>query len=278
MPHRLLQRPVLHQYPLDYFDANRALFEGPEFPVERHLRTGRYPQRMMRYWIAHEALKQEARRLGRPLRIIDLGCERGLMKLLARDDIQAHWTGLDWNIGRPSLAKAAYDDVRQADFDKRLPLDDAVGDALVSNHVFEHLPRPEFTLGEAYRVLRPGGLLVLGIPVAPKIVARLRETQYREEVQQGDRIAGRHINKFHVRRALRLCHRTGFDIQWWTGTHLYRKSASPLEQSRLWVRASQCWGWWFPSLGRELYILARKPESPRPRQRSRPRPAGPGQP
>lgn len=56
--------------------------------------------------------------------------------------------------------------VYQSDFEQeRVPLADGVGDIVLFNEVFEHLRiDPIFTVSEAYRVLRPGGRLLLSTP------------------------------------------------------------------------------------------------------------------
>lgn len=56
-----------------------------------------------------------------------------------------------------------------ADAEKRLPIPDASYDAVFSNHVLEHLCRPEDTLRECHRVLRLGGTLIVSVPFMTKI-------------------------------------------------------------------------------------------------------------
>lgn len=46
----------------------------------------------------------------------------------------------------------------------RLPFEDNTFDLIVCKDVFEHLLDPVFALGEIYRVLRPGGKLLLHVP------------------------------------------------------------------------------------------------------------------
>lgn len=251
--------PHLHHLPLDFFVRNRPQFDRADFPVKQHLKTGLYPQRMMRYYIANEAAASEARLRASKLTLVDLGCERGLLKMLCSGAFEAHWCGLDWNLGRPSLKAAADDELHQADFDKPLPVPDAYADVVVSLHVFEHLPRPKFTVSEVRRVLKPGGVFVFGVPVAPPVFAAIREIQYRREVVTGDRRVGRHINKFTPGRVRDMLETSGFRLEWETGTHLFRWSGSFFENSVTWLRINQMWGRLLPTLGREFYVVGRKP-------------------
>ncbi|MEY5010330.1 MAG: hypothetical protein RLZZ253_1469, partial [Verrucomicrobiota bacterium] len=49
----------------------------PKSKLGQHLAQAPYSIRLLRYWWAGQALAEEAERIGRPLRVLDLGCERG---------------------------------------------------------------------------------------------------------------------------------------------------------------------------------------------------------
>lgn len=51
-----------------------------------------------------------------------------------------------------------------ADLNKILPIDSAVADTVVSISVMEHLCEPQVMLGEAFRILKPGGNIVVQVP------------------------------------------------------------------------------------------------------------------
>ncbi len=51
-----------------------------------------------------------------------------------------------------------------ADLNKPLPIESAVADTVVSLSVMEHLCEPQTMLNEAFRILKPGGGLVLQVP------------------------------------------------------------------------------------------------------------------
>lgn len=247
------------QYSLDYFDRNRPVFEKDDFPAKPHLKKDKYPLRFLRYWQAHMAIVEFQSKVGRKIDLVDLGCERGLLKILAGDDIDAHWVGLDWNLSRPSLQGAGYDELKNADFDKPLPLEDGVADVVVSLHVFEHLPRPDFTVSEVARVLKPGGIFLMGTPVVPKFAASIGEKRYQDELKRGKRWAGKHINKFYPERARKLMNNAGLEVDWLSGSYFLRTSGLGLENFRPWIRLNQAWGSVFPSLGQEMYVQAHKP-------------------
>lgn len=90
--------------------------------------------------------------------IIDLGCgERPYEEWLLQ--YGNTYLGVDWS---ETLHALRADIV--ADLSKPLPLDDNVADTVVSFSVLEHLFRPQQLLAEAYRLLRPGGSLLLQVP------------------------------------------------------------------------------------------------------------------
>jgi len=51
-----------------------------------------------------------------------------------------------------------------ADLNKPLPIESGVADTVVSLSVMEHLCEPQMMLNEAFRMLKPGGALVLQVP------------------------------------------------------------------------------------------------------------------
>lgn len=220
----------------------------------------RYHFRMMRYWFAAGALAQEAARCNSALTVIDLGCERGITQAFCDHLSGMHWTGLDWAPRAKSLSLAAYDEILQANFDEKLPLDDQSADVVICLHVFEHLPRPHFTISEIARVLKPGGLFIGATPVKPLgIVARLRSRSHRSEMSQGIRKPGKHVNAFSLPDWLELLEAGGMEGEMVCGGHFFRWERNPLENHSWWVRLNQLWGIMFPSLGGELFVQGRKP-------------------
>lgn len=50
------------------------------------------------------------------------------------------------------------------DLNQKLPIANCVADTVISISVLEHLRHPEVMLGEAFRILKPGGTLILQTP------------------------------------------------------------------------------------------------------------------
>lgn len=246
--------------PLDSIDKNEETHRA-DFPFSAELNKRRYPVRTLRYWWLARVIDEEVHRLDHPPTIVDVGCDRGIIKRFIPPIEGAKWIGLDIDINRPDVELAKYDERIQADFDEGLPVPDAKADIAICSHVLEHLPRPEFTMREILRLLKPGGMLLVGVPTAPKFIARLREKQFQKQLAEGTRVHGQHIHVFDSERLTALATRAGFDVEYLTGTALLRKKGSKLEDYAAWIRFNQIGASLFPSIGQELCMQVRKPDS-----------------
>ena len=90
--------------------------------------------------------------------VYDLGCgirpyEKDILTLADR------YVGVDWS----STLHGLHADI-VADMNKRLPIEDAVADTVVSFQVLEHLCEPQTMLNEAFRIIRPGGKIIISVP------------------------------------------------------------------------------------------------------------------
>ncbi len=127
------------------------------------------------------ALKQ-LDRFARPHgRILDLGCGTGAV--LGELSRRGPATGLDMSplaLGysqRRGLARLVRGDAGE------LPFGEGAFDAVVSLDLFEHLASDHAGIAEAFRVLRPGGVLVLSVPAmmslwGPHDVALMHHRRY----------------------------------------------------------------------------------------------------
>ena len=128
---------------------------------------------MLRDW------RQRHRRSG-ALRVLDAGCGdginlMGLRDAAARQHLDIELFGLDYNPVRLARARLAAAPVRlqQASL-YFLPFVDGSFDVVLCNHVIEHVPDAPAALAELSRVLRPGGLLIVGTPNEGCLMGRIR--------------------------------------------------------------------------------------------------------
>lgn len=120
-------------------------------------------------------------RLEPSARILDVGCGTGVVARLAAAGLgpTGRVVGLDLSDGMlrkaAELAQAAPGgnriEFRKGDAE-RLDFDTASFDATLSLYALRHLPHPELALKEMLRVLRPGGISVIGVgSAAPPLSA-----------------------------------------------------------------------------------------------------------
>ncbi|MBU4413782.1 MAG: class I SAM-dependent methyltransferase [Proteobacteria bacterium] len=116
---------------------------------------------------------------GAELNFLDAGCGDGVnlvgmsRKLMNHSNIR--YIGIDYSPLRVSRASALNHlfHVQQASL-YNLPFKDNIFDIVLCNHVLEHVPDLSLALGEIYRVLMPGGLLITGVPNEGCLMGRLR--------------------------------------------------------------------------------------------------------
>jgi SAM-dependent methyltransferase len=244
--------------PLDSIVNNEETHRD-DFPLAAEMNKRRYPVRALRYWWLSRVIDEEVNALGHPPVVVDVGCDRGIIKRFIPPIDGSRWIGLDMDINRQGIELAKYDERIEANFDDGLPVPDMTADIAICSHVLEHLPRPGFTMGEIFRILKPGGLLVVGVPTAPKFIAKLREKQFQKQLANGSRVLGQHIHVFWDKRLRELAESAGFEVEYSTGTSLIRKKGSKLEDYPAWIRFNQIGASLFPAIGQELCMQLRKP-------------------
>ncbi len=255
---KLCRRFAFLSWPLDAIERCERLAQGTFPHLSGAAHKTRYPLRLLKYWWVACRIRDEAETKS-SLKIADIGCGSCQMKMLAGDLSGAHWIGTDLKLNLQELAAMKYDEYFESDLTKTLPIDSESVDIVINSHVLEHLPNPDHSMSELFRVLKPGGLLLLGVPVSPSIVVPIQEMRYRREMAAGKRKVGDHVQAFSVNYLKDLIHRSGFSqIEMLTGTYFMRRQGFFLENYRWWVRVNQLWGALFPGLGQELCIAARK--------------------
>ncbi len=117
---------------------------------------------------------------GEPLRMLDAGCGDGINLVGLRNIIQSMTRpvalfGCDYNGARINTA-AKLEGLSGLYLASLLgcPLRDETYDLVLCNHVIEHIRDDDVALRELARILRPGGMLILGVPNEGCAMAQLR--------------------------------------------------------------------------------------------------------
>ena len=228
-------------------------------PLREGAKRTRYSFRVLRYWWVYQGILDETRRLGRGPTIVDVGSEIGLLRSLAPHVPRARWIGLDRNVANQYVVVAGYDELHECNLEHSMPLADNSADIIVCSHILEHLRNPEHALGEAIRVLKPGGVLLVGSPVLSRPLAAYYQRRYNRELQAGKRQYGQHVTAFHPKMWKQLAARLRLEVEIFAGSHILRWTGSPLENYQAWVRLNQFLAAIFPAFGNEVCIQLRKP-------------------
>jgi SAM-dependent methyltransferase len=93
--------------------------------------------------------------------LLDLGCDDGARTVMwARAAGAQAVHGIEVVAERANLASEQGVSVTTADLGVQLPFEDGTFDAVVSNQVIEHVFDTDLLVAEAFRVLKPGGVIV----------------------------------------------------------------------------------------------------------------------
>lgn len=231
-----------------------------------------YRLRQARYQALGEDIatlaQQHRQKTRRPLELLDVGCGDGLTMRYVEphsgaENVRYH--GVDqFPQGTRNIYKVEEWRLRKVDLEQGMPqVESDRYDVVVCEQVLEHLHRCEDALNELVRVLRPGGLLFVGVPIFPHGVHLLR----RNLVPRMDRLlkvkkVRGHVQAFSKATFCKLLESTGqLDIESVRGFRII--SGGPLrslEYCRWWWQLNRRIGAAVPSLCVEIQVLARKRE------------------
>lgn len=233
---------MARHYPPDYYafepDAHGPASTAPR-TLKRSLKDAvfQYVPGAWRAWMrskatqdwlaAHPVVAIYAKRLPRSARILDVGCGSGALLKLLREVGYRNAEGAD-----PFIEADIRHDGSLLVSKRRI--DDVAGpyDCVSMHHALEHMPDQKQVWAQAARLLKPGGLLIVRVPVAGTMAWR----EYRTDWVQLD--APRHFYLHTVRSLEMLAHEAGFrtgsvdydstGFQLW-GSELYRRDIPLLD-------------------------------------------------
>lgn len=228
--------------------------------------TREYRLRLARYVGLAELLRRvRVESPSAPYAILDAGCGKGrLPRYYGRSygDDRVRFFGIDISPRRLEGARsAAYDALQRASVTE-IPYGDAVFDAVACEQVLEHLNDALVgkTLSEFRRVLKPGGHLVLGVPVftEPELWIKPVWLWGRKVLSRITGSTPDHEQHFSVAGASRMAARHGFRVLHIQGYRLFSFFNQWFEDLKGYYLAHRRMGKYFPGLCGEVDLLCRK--------------------
>lgn len=231
-------------------------------------RTEWYSLRQARYQAVAEEFSRlipEFRDRGERLQFLDVGTWNGVsMRYIEPHDtartIDFH--GVDLKL-HPALYKPeAWASLTEGNLLHGLPtVPSEAYDVVLCEQVLEHLPEVDGALATLGRCVKPGGLLILGVPIFPPGLRMLRE----HFVPRWDRLVGTRKVRGHLqafsRTTFEAAVRRNCDVEILAARGFRMISGGvlrTLENHRWWWQTNCTLGRWFPGLCTELQLIARK--------------------
>jgi len=99
-------------------------------------------------------------------RVLDIGCHGGYFTNEIAKRVGNGILGLDISENAIEYARKKYPNLSfgVADIEKKIDLENNSFEAVTAFDVVEHIPNLKFVAREIYRVLKPGGVFVMGVP------------------------------------------------------------------------------------------------------------------
>ena len=211
-------------------------------------------------------LAGEAKKRGERLRLLDIGVSVGVsMRYI---EVQPHADNIDY-YGADLVAHDLYKNekwkkIYVGDFMEGYPeIEDEAFDVVICEQVLEHLPVIETAIKTLERLLKPGGTLIVGVPIFVDglDMARKYIVPVIDKVTKNPKVRG-HVQAFSLRTFKKHLRRnTALDLQESRGFRIISGGIlKPLENKEWWWRFNRSLGAKVPALCIEVQVRAKKPE------------------
>ena len=249
-PHTMSPLQAATQWSLASFDKQDWVKH-----ISDNTSTTHYPVKLLRYWFMYQFIEQQHARLGRPLRVCEIGVDRGQMRRYVQDagftELEC-WEAVDYKL-QPELNESGYTKQIQANVDlPEFALAEKY-DVIIVLHLLEHLFEPEQLVNKLADALEPNGILIGGFPVVPQLIQASRQAKIRKTAADFG-----HVSTFSPQRVKNMAAQCGLNIDFMSGAYFLRKRNFSLENHPFWLRLNLIWGALCPALAGELYWSMRK--------------------
>ena len=135
--------------------------------------------------------------------VLDIGCSYGEFLIhFGRGSIGLTISHEEVNYGKNKGLEIRYGNIESEDLSLKEKFD-----VIFANNIFEHLYSPHRFLINCKNLLKPGGILVLGVPCIPTLSFLLHLTKFRGS------LAVSHINFFTRETLVKTVERAGWNIE-----------------------------------------------------------------
>lgn len=197
-----LRRGRDHHLPFD--EACARIYDQSFYAIVTHFTYALQPSATARLNFVKEVLHSMYQERAE---VADLGCGSGviLSEILRR---KPSWTGHGLDISHASINYAHRLATHKGVSDRAefrvgdvtaLPYMDESLSLVIASEVVEHMPRPEIVLSEIARVLKPGGKLILTMPLESHTPAHMHALQSKEDLRSLCEQAGLKIHRLEPR-------------------------------------------------------------------------------
>jgi len=150
--------------------------------------------------------------------VLDVGCHTGILGGLLKEKKHCTVVGIDHDEQALTQAKARLDGAFSVDLeDPSWPgelIAEGLGnfDAILFGDVLEHTKEPKLVLGEALRLLKPGGRIIVSVPNIVNLRVRLQILRGNFDYQESGILDRTHLRFFTQRTARALIEESGLLI------------------------------------------------------------------
>lgn len=224
----------------------------------------KYPLDKARYLTIASHIHDESVKQGRSLKVLDVGCNEGMMLLYCkRNQTPVEFYGMDILEKKLETCLArgyhsvALQDIRN--FPYSYP--DHFFDVVICSHILEHLEQPGEVLHELNRIMKKGGILLVGVPIGllPGILYRRHITPIfspRHGKEESLRRFG-HVTFFTLPDLRNLLKRYHFQVEDARADFFLRARKFFLENYKWWFDFNQWYGKLFPGVAGHVSVKAR---------------------
>ena len=199
-----------------------------------------------------EGLKSDAH----PVKILDVGSGEGYLHHFLSDLVTEFW-GIECDETRFQTCQSMGYQMNNFNVEKQpFPYENDFFDAVVASHIIEHLYHPEIALKELYRVLKPGGVIIIGVPMQPWLVSKILHLKEKlfPTVWWG------HHQFFCMSSLRKFLH--NLQVEDIRGFRLFSARQQLTLEDKLWFYKISTWfGKRFPNLSPEINAVIRKPHT-----------------